>query len=93
MIRCDVIMVLMISITPKLMSRFGIKRNLVIGLGLLAAGIAMFSLTPSNSNENNTFYTFMLYVLPASLIAALGMSLAYISVLTAAISNTHKEQD
>ena len=46
-----VIMVLMISTTPRLMSRFGIKRNLVIGLGLLAAGIAMFTLTPSNSSE------------------------------------------
>jgi Na+-transporting NADH:ubiquinone oxidoreductase subunit NqrB len=34
----------------------------------------------------------MLYVLPASLIAALGMSLAYIPVLTVAISNTHKQQ-
>ena len=34
----------------------------------------------------------MMYVLPASLIAALGMSLAYIPVLTAAISNAHKEQ-
>lgn len=87
-----VIMVLMISTTPRLMSRFGIKRNLVIGLGLLAAGIAMFTLTPSNSSEKNTAYTFMLYVLPASLIAALGMSLAYIPVLTAAISNAHKEQ-
>ncbi|HZB15801.1 MAG TPA: MFS transporter, partial [Nitrososphaeraceae archaeon] len=65
---------------------------LVMGLGLLATGIAMFSLTPSNSSENNTPYTFMLYVLPASLIAALGMSLAYIPVLTAAISNAHKEQ-
>ena len=91
------IMILMISTTPKLMSRFGIKRNLVMGLGLLAAGIAMFSLTPSNANssgdsENNTTYTLMLYVLPASLIAAFGMSLAYIPVLTAAISNTHKEQ-
>src|ERR687893_1434808 len=86
------IMVLMISTTPRLMSRFGIKRNLVVGLGLLAAGIAMFSLTPSNGSENNTTYTFMLYVLPTSLIAALGMSLAYIPVLTAAISNTHKEQ-
>jgi EmrB/QacA subfamily drug resistance transporter len=88
------IMVLMISTTPRLMSHFGIKQNLVIGLGLLAAGIALFSLTPSNSSnsENNTTYTFMLYVLPASLIAALGMSLAYIPVLTAAISNTHKEQ-
>ncbi|MDQ3838034.1 MAG: MFS transporter [Thermoproteota archaeon] len=87
------IMILMISTTPKLMSRYGIKLNLVIGLGLLAAGIAMFSLTPSNSSENNTTsYIFMLYVLPASLIAALGMSLAYIPVLTAAISGAHKEQ-
>jgi EmrB/QacA subfamily drug resistance transporter len=87
------IMVLMISATPKLMNRFGLKRNLVIGLGLLAAGIAMFSLTPSNSNsENSTTYTFMLYVLPASIVAALGMSLAYIPVLTAAISNTSREQ-
>jgi MFS family permease len=87
-------MVLMISTTPRLIGRFGIKRNLVIGLGLLAAGIALFSLTPSNSSnsENNTTYTFMLYVLPASLIAALGMSLAYIPTLTAAISNAHKEQ-
>ena len=88
------IMILMISTAPRLMSRFGIKRNLVVGLGLLAAGTAMFSLTPSNGSENNSnsTYTFMLYVLPASLIAALGMSLAYIPVLTAAISNTHKEQ-
>src|ERR671914_606943 len=88
------IMILMISTAPRLMSRFGIKRNLVLGLGLLAAGTAMFSLTPSNGSENNSnsTYTFMLYVLPASLIAALGMSLAYIPVLTAAISNTHKEQ-
>jgi EmrB/QacA subfamily drug resistance transporter len=46
------IMVLMISTTPRLMSRFGIKRNLVIGLGLLAAGIAVFSLTPSNTSSS-----------------------------------------
>src|ERR687896_597356 len=77
---------------PKPLPAIGIKRNLVIGLGLLAAGIALFSLTPSHTRENNTTYTFMLYVLPASLVAALGMSLAYIPVLTAAISNTHKEQ-
>jgi MFS family permease len=88
------ITILMISTTPRLIGRFGIKRNLVMGLGLLAAAIALFSLTPSNSSnsENSTTYTFMLYVLPASLIAALGMSLAYIPTLTAAISNTTKEQ-
>src|SRR5918996_171587 len=84
------IMVLMVSITPRLMSRFGIKRNLIIGLGLMAAGILMFSLTPSSSNS--TFYTFILSVLPGSLVAALGMSMAYIPVLTVAISNTHREQ-
>src|SRR5918995_541301 len=33
------IMVLMINTTPRLMSRFGIKRNLVMGLGLLATGL------------------------------------------------------
>jgi EmrB/QacA subfamily drug resistance transporter len=90
------IMVLMVGATPILMSRFGLKRNLVIGLGLLAAGVAMFSLTPSNTNSgdnvNHTTYTFMLYVLPASIVAALGMSLAYIPVLTAAISNARTEQ-
>jgi EmrB/QacA subfamily drug resistance transporter len=84
------IMVLMVSITPRLMSRFGIKRNLVIGLGLMAAGILMFSLTPSASNA--TLITFILSMLPGSLVAALGMSMAYIPVLTAAVSDTRKEQ-
>jgi EmrB/QacA subfamily drug resistance transporter len=84
------IMVLMVSITPRLMNRFGIKLNLVIGLGLMAAGILIFSWTPSSSNS--TVYTFILSVLPGSLVAALGISIAYIPVLTAAISSTHKEQ-
>lgn len=84
------IMVLMVSITPRLMSRFGIKRNLVIGLGIMAGGVLMFSWTPSSSNA--TLYTFILSVLPGSLVAALGMSMAYIPVLTAAVSNTRKEQ-
>jgi EmrB/QacA subfamily drug resistance transporter len=63
------IMVLMVSITPRLMSRFGIKRNLTIGLGLMAAGILMFSWTPSSNsdgNESNILYTYILFVLPGS---------------------------
>src|SRR5918995_6550853 len=84
------IMVLMVTITPRLISRFGIKRNLVSGLGLMAVGILMFSWTPSSSNS--TLNTLFLSVLPRSLVAALGMSIAYIPVLTAAVSNTHKEQ-
>jgi sugar phosphate permease len=62
----------------------------------MAAGILIFSWTPSssggNGNENDTLYTYILSVLPGSLVAALGMSIAYIPVLTAAVSNTHKEQ-
>jgi hypothetical protein len=61
---------------------------LIVARALQGIGAALIA----PSSENNTTYTFMLYVLPASLIAALGMSLAYIPVLTAAISNTHKEQ-
>jgi cyanate permease len=34
-----VIMSSIISFTPELRNRFGIKRNLIIGLGLLAIGI------------------------------------------------------
>jgi hypothetical protein len=56
----------------------------------MAAGILMFSWTPSSSN--GTLNTFFLSVLPGSLVAALGMSIAYIPVLTAAVSNSHKEQ-
>ena len=57
--------------------------NIVIGLGLMAVGILMFSWTPSSSN--GTLNTFFLSVLPGSLVAALGMSIAYIPVLTAAV--------
>ena len=39
------IMVLMITSTPKLLNRFGIKRILVTGLGLMVLGI---SITPSH---------------------------------------------
>jgi predicted MFS family arabinose efflux permease len=34
----------------------------------------------------------MAYVLPASLVAVLRMSLAYMPISTAAVSNAHKEQ-
>src|ERR687897_3206855 len=84
------IMALMIGASSRLISRLGIKHSLVSGLGLMAVGILMFSWTPSSSN--GTLNTLFLSVLPGSLVAALGMSIAYILVLTAAVSNTHKEQ-
>jgi EmrB/QacA subfamily drug resistance transporter len=81
------IMVIMIGGTPRLVSRFGFKPNLVAGLGLLAVGMLLFSTTPSSKEGS-----FVTHVLPASLVAAGGMSLAYIPVLTAAVSHARKEE-
>jgi Sec-independent protein secretion pathway component TatC len=51
----------------------------------------LFSLTPANSSDNNNNSIFLEYVLPASIISALGMSFSYIPVLTAAVANAKKE--
>ena len=85
------IMVLMIWIMPRLIKRFGFKRNMVIGLTTLAISTVLFSGLPSSSDagKNDIFTS---YVLPLSLVVALGMSLAYIPVLTAAVSNARKEE-
>jgi MFS family permease len=85
------IMGLMIWFMPRLIKRFGFKPNMVIGLASLAIAIVLFSGLPSIS-DNGKNQIFTSYVLPISLIAALGMSLAYIPVLTAAVSNARKEE-
>ena len=87
------IMVMMVWMMPKLIGKLGIKENLIIGLGLLTIGMILFSFTPANSGENNNSnnFIFMVYVLPASIISALGMAFSYIPVLTSAVSNARKE--
>src|SRR5215212_9889000 len=92
------IMVLMISYTPRLINRFGLIKNMIAGMVLLAVAMLLFSGTPSTvasynskSSIDNDNLVYMIYVLPASLVAALGILLAYIPVLTAAVSNIRKE--
>jgi MFS family permease len=85
------IMVLMIWFMPRLIKRFGFKRNMVVGLASLAIAIVLFSGLPS-VGDNGKNHIFTGYVPPISLVAALGMSLAYIPVLTAAVSNARKEE-
>jgi MFS family permease len=84
------IMFLMVSITPKMVNRFGIRKNMVVGMVLFSIAMFSFSLTPSSQSDQNTI--FMIYALPASLVAALGMSLAYIPVLTSTVSNIQPRQ-
>lgn len=79
------IMFLMIMITPKMINRFGIRKNMIVGMVLLSIAMFSFIMTPHSGGDKNI--NLLIYVVPASLIAAVGMSLAYIPVLTAAVSN------
>jgi len=79
------IMLLMIGVTGRVVARLGFKPPMIAGLTLLAGGIALFARIPSDGS-------FLVDVLPASLVAAAGMSLAYIPVLIAALSSAKPEE-
>ncbi|MFF9497950.1 MFS transporter [Streptomyces flaveolus] len=79
------LMVFMTAITARLLARLGAKPLIGAGLLVLAAGLLWLSaVEPSGS--------FVVDVLPASLVAALGMSLAYIPAMMAAMSGAPAEQ-
>ncbi|GGZ73404.1 MULTISPECIES: MFS transporter [Streptomyces] len=79
------LMIFMTAITAKLMGKFGAKAMIGSGLLVLAAGLLWLSaVEPTGS--------FVADVLPASLVAALGMSLAYIPAMMAAMSGAPQEQ-
>jgi EmrB/QacA subfamily drug resistance transporter len=80
------IMALMIGASSRLIRLLGVKQSLVAGLGLLAVAMLMFVATPSSKGS------FATHVLPASLVAAVGMSLAYIPALMSAVSHARKEE-
>ncbi|WP_344215813.1 MFS transporter [Kribbella sancticallisti] len=79
------IMIGMIALAPRAINRFGPKAMIVTGLVVLAAGMGWLSLIRPNGN-------FWVDVLPASLVAALGMSLAFIPSLGTAISSARPEE-
>ncbi|KOR89237.1 MFS transporter [Paenibacillus solani] len=80
------IAIFMIVLTGKLIAAFGVKANIVIGLTALGGSMILFSnYTPVDGN-------FLMNVLPASLLGALGMSLAYIPSMMAAMSGAKPEE-
>jgi MFS family permease len=79
------IMVGMIVLAPWAISRFGAKSMVVAGMAVLAAGMGWLSLARPDGS-------FWVDVLPASLVAALGMSLAFIPSLGTAISSARPEE-
>ncbi|WP_043842947.1 MFS transporter [Amycolatopsis taiwanensis] len=79
------IVVLMVGAAPKLIARFGSKPLIVAGLWALAAGLLWLSFASPTG-------TFVIDVLPASLVAALGQALAFIPSLGTAISSARPEE-
>ncbi|NEE01970.1 MFS transporter [Phytoactinopolyspora halotolerans] len=79
------IMVGMIAVAPRLIARYGPKVVAVTGLILLAAGMLWLAQIRSTG-------TFWADVLPASLVAAAGMSLAFIPSLMTAVSSARPEE-
>jgi MFS family permease len=80
-----VIMLIMIVVAPRLAARFGTKAMVVAGLAVLAAGLGWLSFVRPTG-------TFWIDVLPASLVTAAGMALAFIPSLGTAISSARPEE-
>jgi EmrB/QacA subfamily drug resistance transporter len=79
------IMVGMVVVAPKLIARYGPKAMVVTGLATLATGMVTLSLIRPDGS-------FWVDVLPASLIAAAGMSVAFIPSLGIALSSARPEE-
>ena len=79
------IMVGMVVVAPRLMPRIGTRPMVAGGLGVLAVGLALLSLVRPDGS-------FLVDVLPASLVAAAGMALAFIPSLQTAISSARPEE-
>jgi EmrB/QacA subfamily drug resistance transporter len=79
------IMLLMVVVAPRVISRFGFKAPIVAGMLTLAAGMAVMGLVRPDGS-------FVVDVLPASLIAATGMALAFIPSLGTAIQSAKPEE-
>ena len=79
------IMAGMVLVAPRAIARFGPKQVLVTGMGVLAAGLGLLSLVGPEGS-------YAVDVLPASLVAAAGMSLAFIPSLGVALSSARPEE-
>ena len=78
-------MVGMIAVAPRLIGRFGPKAMVVTGLATLAGGLVWLSfLRPDGS--------FSVDVLPATLVTAAGMAMAFIPSLGLALSSAAPEE-
>jgi EmrB/QacA subfamily drug resistance transporter len=79
------VMALVTVVAPKVIARIGVKPTIVTGLLVLATGMVLLSLIRADGS-------FLVDVLPASMIAAAGMSLPFIPAMNTAISAARPEE-
>jgi predicted MFS family arabinose efflux permease len=79
------IMIGMVAVAPKLIARFGPNAMTVSGLGTLAAGLVWLSFIDADGS-------FVVDILPASLVTAAGMAMAFIPSLGTALSSAAPEE-
>ena len=73
-----------LGLSAKLVMRYGIKRTLVAGMTLVAAGLALFARVPVEGS-------FLVDVLPSMVVLGFGVGLAMNPVLLAAMSDVKPE--
>ena len=77
-------MVFSLGLSAKLVMRFGFRKPLALGLGLVALGLLLFTRAPVHGS-------FLPDVLPAMLLIGIGAGLAFNPVLTAAMSDVEPQ--
>ena len=71
---------LSVRYTDRLVMRFGARRLMFPGLGLIAAGLALFAMTPAGG-------TYLSYVFPVTLLIGAGAGLCFPALMTLAMSS------
>jgi EmrB/QacA subfamily drug resistance transporter len=79
------IVVGMVGLAPRLQAKLGAKPLIVSGLLILGVGLVWLSMAPADGS-------YVANVLPASLVAALGMALAFVPSLGTAIGAARPEE-
>lgn len=79
------IMVVMVGFSSKIIGRIGVKASVVLGLVSMGAALVLFTNVPLEGDYSAN-------VLPASLLAALGMSLAYIPITMSGMAGARPEE-
>lgn len=73
----NVIMALLsLGLSARLVMRFGVKKNLAVGMALLAVGLFLFTIAPANAS-------LWIHILPGMLLIGLGAGMAFNPVLLA----------